>query len=262
MGGAQRMILIIARKELKSLFASPLAWLVLTAMQIILGYVFLKRLDDFLQMQPQLARMVNPPGVTEIVAAPTFAAAAVVLLFAVPLLAMRLIAEERRNQTMVFLVSAPVSITDIVLGKFTGLMAFLLLVTALVVLMPLSLAAGTRLDFGLLATLAGGLFLLSAGFAAVGLLASCLTVHPVAAALGAFSALLAMLLMGEAAVDGLRARGWHVPAALAQVLSPMKNYEPFAKGMVDTYAIACAVLLAAAALVLAMRQLEAHRLRG
>lgn len=256
------MILTIARKELKSLFASPLAWLVLTATQLIVGYVFLKRLDDFLQMQPQLARLTSPPGVTELVAAPTFAAAAVVLLFAVPLLAMRLIAEERRNQTMVFLVSAPVSITDIVLGKYLGLMAFLLLLGGLVTLMPLSLAAGTQLDFGLLATLAAGLVLLGAAFAAVGLLASCLTAHPVAAALGAFSALLAMLLMGEAAADGLRARGWHVPAALAQVLSPMKNYEPLAKGMVDSYAIACSLLLTAAALILAVRQLEAHRLRG
>jgi ABC-2 type transport system permease protein len=256
------MILTIAHKELKSLFASPLAWLVLTVMQLIIGYVFLKRLDDFLQIQPQLARMVNPPGVTELVAAPTFTTAALVLLFAVPLLAMRLIAEERRNQTMVFLASAPVSITDIVLGKYLGLMAFLLLVIGLVVLMPLSLAAGTQLDFGLLASLAGGLVLLSAGFAAVSLYASCLTVHPMAAALGAFSALLAMLLMGETAADGLRARGWHVPAAFIQVFSPMKNYEPLAKGLVDTYAIACGLLLAVAALVLAVRQLDAHRLRG
>lgn len=256
------MILTIAHKELKSLFASPLAWLVLTVTQIIIGYVFLKRLDDFLQMQPQLARMVNPPGVTELVAVPTFSTAAVVFLFAVPLLAMRLIAEERRNQTMVFLVSAPISITEIVVGKFTGLMAFLVLLTGVIALMPLSLAAGTQLDFGLLASLGGGLVLLSAGFAAVSLYASCLTVHPMAAALSAFSALLAMLLVGETAADGLRARGWHVAAALAQVFSPMKNYEPLAKGLVDTYAIACGLLLAALALTLAVRRLDAHRLRG
>ncbi len=256
------MILTIAGKELKSLFASPLAWLVLTVMQLIIGYVFLKRLDDFLQIQPQLARMTSPPGVTELVAAPMFATAALVLLFAVPLLAMRLVAEERRNQTMVFLISAPVSITDIVLGKFLGVMAFLLLVIALITLMPLALAAGTRLDYGLLASLAAGLLLLTASFAAVSLYVSCLTVHPMAAALGAFSALLAMVLMGEAAADGLRARGWHLPAALAQVFSPLKNFEPLAKGLVDTYAIACLLLLAAAALVLAVRKLDSHRLRG
>lgn len=256
------MIFTIAAKELKALFASPLAWVVLTLMQIILGYSFLRRLDDFLQIQGRLEQMASAPGVTELVVAPTFAIAAVVLLFTVPLLGMRLVAEERRNQTMVFLLSAPVSVADIVLGKFLGLTAFLALVIVLLVLMPLALAGGTQLDYGLLASLAAGLLLLAMSFAAVSLYVSCLTVHPVAAAIGAFSLLLAMLLMGETAGDSLRARGWHVPAALAQVLSPRKNFEPFASGLVDTYAIACLVLLMAAFLALAVRQLDALRLRG
>lgn len=256
------MIFTIAGKELKALFASPLAWIVLTMMQIIMGYAFLKRLDDFLQIQTQLAQMPSPPGVTELVAAPMFATVAMVLLFAVPLLAMRLIAEERRNQTMTLLTSAPVSVTEIVLGKFLGMTAFLLLVIALVALMPLSLAASTRLDYGMLASLTAGLVLLAASFAAVSLYASCLTVHPMAAALGGFGALLAMLLMGETAGDSLRERGWHVPAALAQVLSPIKNFEPFSKGLVDTYAIACSLLLTAVFLALTIRQLDAGRLRG
>jgi ABC-2 type transport system permease protein len=256
------MIAVIAGKELKALFASPLAWIVLTAMQIVIGYGFLKRLDDFLQIQSQLAQMASPPGVTELVAVPMLATTALVLLFTVPLLAMRLVAEERRNQTMVFLTSAPVSVTEIVLGKFVGLLLFLLLVIALLALMPLSLAGSTRLDYGLLASALGGLVLLTAGYAAVGLYASCLTAHPIAAALGGFAALLAMILMGETAADGLRARGWHVPAALAQVLSPLKNFEPLGKGLIDTYAIACSLLLVAAFLVLAVRRLDAARLRG
>ncbi len=256
------MIVTIAGKELKALFASPLAWVVLTGIQFIIGYGFLKRLDDFLQIQPQLSQMPSPPGVTELVAAPTFATLAAVLLFAVPLLAMRLIAEERRNQTMVLLISAPVSIPEIVLGKFLGLIAFLLLIIGLVTLMPLSLAGATRLDYGMLLSLVAGLALLAAGFAAVSLYVSCLTAHPMVAALGAFGVLLAMLLMGEPAADGLRARGWHVPAALAQVLSPVRNFEPFGKGIADTDAIASLLLLAVVFLVLAIRQLDAQRLRG
>lgn len=256
------MIFTIAGKELKSLFASPLAWIVLTVMQIIMGYAFLKRLDDFLQIQSQLSQMPSPPGVSELVAAPVFATVAMVLLFAVPLLAMRLIAEERRNHTMTLLTSAPVSVTEIVLGKFLGMTTFLLLIIVLIALMPVSLAASTHLDYGMLASLTIGLMLLVASFAAVSLYASCLTVHPMAAALGGFSALLAMLLMGETAGDSLRARGWHVPAALAQVLSPLKNFEPFSKGLIDTYAIACSLLLTAAFLALTIRQLDAGRLRG
>src|SRR5215813_565516 len=198
------MIFIIAGKELKALFASPLAWVVLTGLQLIIAFAFLRRLDDFLQLQPQFIQMASPPGATELVAAPAFATAAATLLFAVPVLAMRLIAEERRNQTMVLLVSAPVSMTEIVLGKFLGLLAFLLVIVALVALMPLSLAASTQLDYGLLAGYVAGLVLLAASFAAVGLFVSCLTVHPVVAAIGAFALLLAMLLTGDVAADGLK----------------------------------------------------------
>lgn len=256
------MIFTIAAKELKLLFASPLAWVVLTLTQIVFGYTFLRRIDDFLQVQPRLTQMTSAPGVTELVIAPTFGTAAVVLLFAVPILAMRLIAEERRNHTMVLLNSAPVTITAIVLGKFLGLMGFLLLLIALLLLMPFALAGSTVLDYGLIASLAAGVVLLAASFAAVSLYLSSLTTHPVVAAIGAFGVLLAMLLAGETAGESLRARGWQVPAALMQVFTPVRNFEPLGEGLVDTYALACSLLLIAAAIVLAMRRLDALRLRG
>ena len=256
------MILTIAGKALKALFASPLAWVVLTFMQLVLAFGFLKQLDDFMQIQPQLIRVPNPPGITELVVAPMFSTIAVVLLFAVPLLAMRLIAEERRNQTMVLLISAPLSMTEIVLGKFAGLMAFLLLIMGIAAMMPLALLFGGNLDFGLLASLMIGLVLLAAGVVPVARYSSCLTAQPLAAAMIAFGLLLGMLLAGETAAEGLRGGGWQVPAALAQVLSPLKNFEPFTRGMIDSYAIACLLLLIAAFLILAIRRLDAARLRG
>lgn len=256
------MIFTVAGKELKALFASPLAWLVLTVLQFVLGYAFLKRLDEFLQVQPQLVQLASPPGATEVVVAPLFATTAIVLLFAVPLLAMRLIAEERRNQTMSLLLSAPVSITDIVLGKFLGLFLFLLIVIAVLAVMPLSLAATTRLDYGLLASVVLGVVLLAANFSAVSLYASSLTSQPMAAALGAFMGLLAMMLMGETAGETLKSRAWDIPAAFVQVLSPLKNFEPLAKGLIDTAAIACSLLLTLLFLVLTVRRLDAQRLRG
>jgi ABC-2 type transport system permease protein len=256
------MILILATKELKTLFASPLAWMVLTAVQIITGYAFLKRLDDFLQVQPQLVQLASPPGVTELVVAPLFATTAIVLLFAAPLLGMRLIAEERRNQTMVFLTSAPLSMTEIVLGKFLGHALFLLIIIALVAAMPLSLAGSTTLDYGLLGSLCLGLVLLALGFASLSLYISSLTTHPIAAAFGGFAALLAMVLVSEAAGDGVRARGWHLAEALVQVFAPLKNFEPLGKGVIDTYAIVCAILFTIVFLVLTVRRLDAQRLRG
>ena len=256
------MIWTLAAKELKSLFASPLAWLVLTGAQLVCGYAFLKRLDDFLQIQPQLVQLASPPGVTELVVAPLYAVTAIVLIFAAPLLGMRLIAEERRNQTLVLLTSAPVSMTQIVLGKFLGVVVFLTLVILLVTAMPLSLSGSTTIDFGLLWSLVLGVFLLSAGLAALSLYASSLTAQPVAAAFAAFGALLLMLLVSETAADGMRARGWEVPASLFQVFAPLKNYEPLGKGLIDSFAVSCAVLFTVTFLVLAVRRLDARRLKG
>jgi ABC-2 type transport system permease protein len=256
------MIFTIAGKELRTLFVSPLAWVVLVLTQLILAYVFLRRLDDFLQLQQHYTQLSAPLGATGFIAAPVFGTAAGVLLFAVPILAMRLIAEERRNRTMVMLASAPVSMSEIVLGKFAGLGAFLLVMVALAVLMPLSLAGTTRLDYGLLGGLAAGLALLALSFVAVSLFISSLTAQPVVAAIGAFSALLGMILAGDAAAEGLEARGWTVAAGLAQVLSPVRNFEPFTRGMLDSHAVACSLLLTALFLALAIRQLDSRRLRG
>jgi ABC-2 type transport system permease protein len=256
------MIFTIAGKDLKSLFTSPIAWVVLTFVQTLVGYAFLKRFDDFMQVQPQLLQLASPPGFTELVAVPTFSTTAAIMLFAVPLLAMRLIAEERRNQTLVLLTSAPISILDIVLGKFCALMGMLLVILALIALMPLSLSAATRLDYRLIGSIVLGLVLMAAAFSAVSLYVSSLTTHPIVAALGAFGALIAMVLMGEHVSDNLQARGLGVLAAFAQVFSPVKNFEPLGKGVIDSYAIACLLLLAALFLALTMRQLEARRLRG
>ena len=107
-----------------------------------------------------------------------------------------------------------------------------------------------------------GMMLLCACYAAVGLYASSLTSHPITAAMIAFGLLLGMLLAGETAADGLRSRGWTVPAALAQVLSPLRNFEAFSKGILDSYGIACMLLLTASFLILTVRRLDAARLGG
>jgi len=71
-----------------------------------------------------------------------------------------------------------------------------------------------------------------------------------------------MSFISEAVRDALSARGWHLPAALVQVFSPIKNFEPFSKGVIDTYAIACSLLLPIVFVVFAVRRLEGMRLRG
>jgi ABC-2 type transport system permease protein len=64
------MIGALVGKELRSLFASPLAWAVLAVLQLVLAWLFLMRLDSFMELQPRLAQLANAPGATEVVIAP------------------------------------------------------------------------------------------------------------------------------------------------------------------------------------------------
>jgi ABC-2 type transport system permease protein len=247
------VILTVAAKELRALFVSPLAWVVLAFFQLVLAWIFLSRLDAFLSIQSQLVALANPPGATELVISPVFGVASVVLVMAVPLLSMRLVAEERRNQTMTFLLSAPLSMTEIVLGKFLGLFAFLLLPVVMIGAMGAALALGGRLDWGLVVSNLIGLALVAAGLAAIGLYASCLTAHPVVAAVAALAISLALWMINLATSD---------PANPAHLVSLLKHFEPFTKGIVDTANLAYFALLIGLFLLLAIRRLDADRLRG
>jgi ABC-2 type transport system permease protein len=247
------MIRTIVTKELRTLFASPLAWVVLAFLQVILAWIFLTRVDYFLTIQAQLSRVPNAPGLTEIVVVPMFGIASIVLLMSVPLLTMRLIAEERRNKTMTMLLSAPVSMTQIVLGKFLATVIFLAVVSALIALMALSLLMGGKLDYGLLVANLLGLILLTGSFAAVGLFVSCLTTHPVVAAIGALAVFLVLWLINIAASD---------PASPLHLFSLLKHFEGFMNGAIAVTDLIYFALLTAVFLVLSIRRLDADRLRA
>jgi gliding motility-associated transport system permease protein len=246
------VIRVIAMKELRVLFASPLAWVVLAFLQLVLGWVFLSRLNTFLEVQPQIAMSPNAPGATEIIAAPLFGTATIVLLMVAPLLSMRLIAEERRSQTLPMLMSAPVAITQIVLGKFLALLVLLAMPVGLIVLMCLSLYLGGRLDLGLLAANGIGLLLMCGSFAAVGLYLSSVTAQPLVAAVGSFAVLLGLWLINISTSD---------PQSVLHVLSLIQHFESFAKGTLALNDLVYYAALIALFLLLAIRRLDADRLR-
>ena len=247
------MIFTIAYKEFRGLLATPSTWLVLGALQFIFAWFFLARLDAFLQVQAQLAQLANAPGATQAVAAPLFGAVALAMMLLVPILTMRLIAEERRNQTLTLLMTAPVSSIQIVLGKFLGLLLFLLFIIAGCLLMVLTLAAGTQLDRGLLFSNALGLLLLTAGYAAVGLYISSLTMQPVVAALAALAALFGLWLV-EISTTG-NDNVW-------RALAPTSHFENLNAGLLNSSDLVFFLLFCATFLLLAIRRLHNNRIYG
>ena len=247
------MIRLLAMRELRSLFAMPSTWFMLAGLQFIFAWFFLARLEAFLEIQPQLAQLANPPGVTATVAAPVFNTVALLLMMLVPMFTMRLIAEERRSHTFALLLSAPLSGRHIVLGKFLGLMGFLVVLVASVPLMLYTLALGTTLDHGLLLSNMLGLLLLAASFVALGLYVSALTTQPVIAAIGALAASVGLWLadIGATAEDS----PWHA-------ISPFNHFQNFNAGLLDSGDIAFFVLFSLFFLLLTMRRIYNNRIYG
>ncbi|MHB8472916.1 MAG: ABC transporter permease subunit [Gammaproteobacteria bacterium] len=249
------MIFTIAAREIKSLFLSPLAWAILAVVQLILAYVFLIGVDQFLEVQPRLSGLPDAPGVTDIVAAPLFGTAAVVLLLVAPLLTMRLVSEEHRNRTLSLLLSAPVSMTEIILGKYLGILFFMLVMLGMVAAMPLSLLMGGHLDLGKLAGGVFGLGLLLAAFSAAGLFMSTLTTQPTVAAISTFGLLLLLWIIDW--TSGARAE----VSGVLNYLSLTRHYEPLLRGMFNSVDVVYYLLFIAAFLALAVRRLDAERLQ-
>lgn len=249
------MVFTIAARELRGLFLSPLAWSILAVIQLLVAYLFLIQMETFADLQPRLLSMEGAPGLTDIVVAPVFANTAVILLLVVPLLTMRLVSEEHRGRTLSLLLSAPVSMTEIVLGKYLGLLAFLLLMLGMLALMPLSLLAGGSLDFGKFAAGLMGLVLLLAGFASAGLFMSTLTAQPTVAAISTFGLLLLLWIIDWAGGTGAHHSG------LFSYLSLTRHYESLLKGMFNSSDVVYYLLFTFTFLVLSIRRLDAVRLQ-
>jgi gliding motility-associated transport system permease protein len=249
------MILTIAKREFRSMFLSPLAWVILAVIQIILAWSFLTSVDYFFSIQSDLTTLKNAPGATDLIATPLLEVASIILLMITPLLTMRLISEEKRNKTISLLLSSPVSINEIVIGKYLGLLFFISTILLLITLMPLSLTIGTELDFTKLFSGVFGLFLILAAFSAAGLYMSSLTDNPMIAAISTFGLLLFLWLLNNntATDDGTNVLNY---------LSLHTHFAPLLRGILNTSDIAYFLLFIIGFIVLAIRQLETQRLQS
>ncbi|MES9965366.1 MAG: ABC transporter permease subunit [Candidatus Sedimenticola sp. 20ELBAFRAG] len=249
------MIGTIAGKELRSLFYSPLAWSLAAVMQLLLAWLFLIQLDSFAQLQPQLSALESPPGVTELVISPLLDSAALLTLLIMPLLSMRLLSEEYRNGTIDLLLSSPVSMTQIALGKFLALLTLQVALVALFSLMPLSLLIGSDIDLGRVSAGLLGLLLLFAACGAIGLYLSSLTSQPTVAAVGTYGVLLFLWIINAATSGG-------ETSPLFDWISLSSHFHRLLSGLVSSTDIAYFLLLTGFALALTIRRLDSLRSQG
>ena len=248
------MILTIAGRELRSLILSPLAWALLAVVQGVTAWLFMVQIDLFMQLQPRLNVISDTPGVTDLIVAPLLGKAALVVLLTLPILSMRLLSEEFRAGTFSLLLSAPVSMTQITLGKYLALLGFLGILLLLVTLMPLSLLAGGGLDLGKLAAALLGTALVVAGLAAVGLYLSSLTSRPAVAAVTTYGVSLFLWIAHNTGSVGEQGSG------LFSWLSLTYHYQFLLKGLVRSSDLIYFALLVGLPLILTIQRLDSRRL--
>ncbi|MFQ5848751.1 MAG: ABC transporter permease [Candidatus Methylomirabilales bacterium] len=250
----------IFKKEMRSYFASPIAYAVSTIFLVITGYFFYTILTYFslisvqASMNPGLASGLN---VTDGILRPLFSDMSVVLLFLMPLVTMRLFAEERKQGTLELLLTFPLRDGEVLLGKFlaaTALYALLLFATGLY---PVLLALWSEPELYPILTGYLGLLLLGMAFIALGLLFSSLTENQIVAAALAFGALLLFWIIGWAAT--LAEGDWGL---LFRHLSILEHLTSFARGVLETKDVAYYLGLISFFLFATLKSLEIRRWKG
>ncbi|MDP8568216.1 ABC transporter permease [Methylophilus aquaticus] len=248
------MMVTLARKELKSLFASPMGWLLLAISQALVGTYYSLSFNQYFEIMSSGHWQVQRIGMTQFMAEGVFGIAALLLMFLVPLISMKLISEERKSHTMALLMSAPISMTEIILGKLAGIVAYLSLLIISMVVMILLLAPWTEIDLPYLLTHALGLWLLMLASSALGLFFSSLTSNPILAAFCSLTALMVWQMLDKFFTENSQALFHH--------FSLMQHYRQFAQGMLNSYDLVFFMLFTVFFVLLAIRRLQADKLYG
>jgi len=250
----------VFKKEMRLFFGSPVAYVVFTFFLLISGWffsqIFLYYSDISMRsfMQPGMAQSLN---ITDSVMRPLFTNMSVVLLFFMPMLTMRLFAEEKKSGTMELLLTYPVRDGEVLAGKFLAAGALYVILLGLTLVYPGLIAYFTRIEWGPILTGYLGLVLTGATFLAVGVLISSLTENQIVAGFGTFGVLLGLWIIGW----GAEFAGGNVKAVL-QYLSITEHMDTFSRGLIDTKDLVYYLSAIALALFLTLRSLDSKRWRG
>jgi len=250
----------VFRKELAIYFATSIFYVTGFFFLVLGGYFFYSNtlyytLISFQASQNmQLAGYLNP---LQMVFRPLFATMAVVLLLLVPLLTMRLLAEEKRAGTAELLFTYPLTDWAIILGKFLAALFIYAIFLGCTLVYPLAFSALAHLDWAALGSCYLGMVLLGGACLALGLFASSITENQIIAAVTAFALLLLFWIIGWQQEIG--ASGWK---GFFAALSMMDHYDPFIRGVIDTRDLVYYLSFIFLFLFLTKRQLESRRWRA
>jgi len=252
-------VLLICRKELKSYFASPIAYAVLALFGLIFGFGFYTATRDFVRFsfQSQMMGGGQTMNVNEQIIRPLLGFAPTVALFLIPMITMRLFAEEKRSGTIELLLTSPVSDNQIILGKWLGALLLYLCVLAMSMINIALLFAWGKPDLKPVLVAYLGLLLQGGCLLAIGTFISTTTRNQiVAGGVTFFVCLLLWLLSWFTAFDST------VPAQVVNYLSIVTHFENFGKGVLDSKDVVFYISFIFFALFATSRSMESLRWRA
>ena len=254
-----RNVIVIFKKELKSYFASPIAYLLLAIFAVIFGFFFYSATRFFILqgMQMQMMGRGMPMDVNEYVIRPLLTNASVIGLFLIPMITMRLYAEEKRAGTIELLMTSSVRDLEIVLGKW---LAALVLYASILAVSGINIAvlyAFGRPDLKPILVGFLGLLLQGGCLLAIGIFISTLTKNQIIAGGATFAVCLMLWVL-----DWVSAYDQSAWAKVISYLSVVTHFEPFSKGVIDTKDIIFYLSMIFFGLFLTTRSVESLRWRS
>ena len=250
---------IICRKELGSYFSSPVAYILLTMFGLICGFFFWNFLALFVVegVEMQMRGQSSPMNLNEQIIRPLLSNAAVIGLFFIPMITMRLFAEEKRTGTIELLATSPIRDIEVILGKwFAALILYscLLLFTALnfAFLFKYGNPDWKPLLIGYL-----GLLLQAGGLLAIGTFISTLTKNQIIAGTVTFGVELLLWVCGW--VSGYETAAW---AKVLSYMSVITHFESFGRGVLDSKDLIFYITMIFLGLFFTARSLESLRWRS
>ncbi len=252
-----RNILAIAEKELRSYFASPIAYVIIGLFALLFGYFFVSYLYFFVQRSGQMFGGGGGANINDQMIRGVFLNSAVIVLFVMPMITMRTYSEEKRSGTIELLLTSPVTDFQIIMGKFLGALALyaaMLLVTGLYMAI---LFFYTTPEWKPIAAGYLGLLLMGGCFLSVGLFISSLTRNQIVAGFLTFAVFLMLWI-----INWMGEQSGPTMSAVLKYLSITEHFDDFARGVLDTKHVIYYVTFITFGLFLTAKSVDMERWRG
>jgi ABC-2 type transport system permease protein len=232
--------LVISRREIRTYFNSPVAYIVVPVFVIITGYLFFTQL--FLEKQADMRGFFNIMPL--------------LFMFMIPAITMRLLADEKASGTLELLITMPVRDSEVVIGKFLAAMALLCTAIGLTLVFAITVKSLGPLDRG--PTIGGylGLVLMGGAYVSIGVMASALTRNSIVSFIVAFAISFVLYLLGKLTQ--------FLPSSLQGLVSYLSidaHFENIGRGVIDSRDVIYYLSMITVSLLVATLSLESRRWR-